>query len=119
MRELNIGTKRHTTVYAIDEPEFGANHKYLIDCTSPENKGKLHLANINFQKGPVKEHGINGIHNEDLIAIVIDRLKGFQETEFKCKDNEMAILDLESALCYLNRRTKERQERSVEGTNQI
>lgn len=120
MRELRIGTKKHTTVYAVDEPKFGANHAYEIKCTDSK-KGTLPtvLNDINFQKGPIKEHGVNGIHNEDLIAIVIDRLKGFQNTEFKCIENESALSNLHLALMSLGSRTLRRQERGVEGTSKI
>ena len=80
MRTLTIGTRKHTQVEALDKKGQGnANHKYKIYKAvvngSDLNEG---LCLIEFQNGPVKEKGVNGIHNEDLIAIVIDRLAGFQ-----------------------------------------
>ena len=72
-----------------------------------------------FQNGPVKEAGINGCHQEDLLAIVIDRLKCFQGGDFACEENEQALNYIRGAMRVLNERTKARQERGVEGTNVI
>ena len=65
----------------------------------------------------IKENGVNGCHNEDLIAVVIDRLQGFQAGEFSCRENAIAITKLEEALLWLNKRTQDRIRRGVEGTN--
>lgn len=81
---------------------------------SPQNI----LAAINFQKGPIKENGVNGVCNEDLIAMVITRLQGFQNSEFSSRDNAMAITKLEEALLWLRKRTMGREARGVEGTSQ-
>jgi len=114
MRELTTGTNEHTTVAAADKPTFGgANHEYKI-LSVPEGKA---LETIFFQQGPVKEHGINGIHNEDLICIVIDRLEGFQSGKYACGENQLAIRKLEAALRWLNQRTNRRKESNIEGTS--
>jgi hypothetical protein len=125
MRELNIGTKKHTTVICIDEPgQGGACHKYEVystgfyDTIARFNDVDSDIKTVvNFQNGPVKENGVNGCHNEDLIAIVIDRLQGFQSGEFKCRENAIAITKLEEALLWLRKRTMDREARGVEGTN--
>jgi hypothetical protein len=112
MRKIKIGTDRFTEVYAIDEPEFGASHEYRIF-----KKGhSIQNGNIKFQKGPVKEHGVNGCFHEDLIAIVIDRLQSFQHGDFPCRENALVLTKLEEALHWLNHRTNDRQKRGVEGT---
>jgi hypothetical protein len=71
-----------------------------------------------FQHGPIKEVGVNGITNEALLAIVLDRLRGFQESPFKCRENAVAITKLEEAMMWLHKRTLDRERRGVEGTNQ-
>jgi hypothetical protein len=120
MRELNIGTKRFTKVLALDEPGKGyAYHEYVVikadsDYSSPET---LALAGVHFQNGPVKEFGINGCHQEDLIAICIDRLRSFQAGEYACRENALALTKLEEALHWLRHRTSEREDRGVEGTS--
>ena len=125
---LKNGTKKHTTVSAIDEPGCGgANHSYLIMPTKRliemgEKGEKGEIAGsccVNFQKGPIKEAGVNGIMNEDLIAIVIDRMQGFQSGDYACRDNELALTKLEEALMWLRNRTNDRELRGVEGTNVI
>jgi hypothetical protein len=116
MRKLNIGTEKYTQVFATDTPDFGANHKY--DVVSAENNRDI-LTRVNFQKGPIKENGVNGCMNEDLIAMVIDRLEGFQTTQFKCRENALAITKLEEALLWLRKRTMDREARGVEGTHGV
>ncbi len=118
MRELNIGTKRHTKVIVLDDPGPGnANHIYEISFANQDCC--LTACRIWFQKGPVKEYGVNGVHNEDLIAIVIDRLRGFESGDYACSENATALKSLENALFELNHRTKQREARGVEGTNTI
>lgn len=70
---------------------------------------------LHFQHGPIAEHGVNGITNEALIAIVIDRLNGAQEGRFKCRENAIAITKLEEASLWLAKRTLDRMARGVEG----
>ncbi|MEI8128012.1 MAG: hypothetical protein WCG95_00210 [bacterium] len=122
MRTLEIGTNKYTTVSAMDEKGAGgANHQYCVFANIPNNSSQgyceTHFADISFQNGAIKENGVNGCHNEDLIAIVIDRLQGFQAGEYACKENERAIIYLNEALSQLDLRTQTRIERGVEGTS--
>jgi hypothetical protein len=73
---------------------------------------------ILFQDGDPKV-AANGITNEVLLAILIDRMRGFQMGPFKCNANQYALDDLESALSHLQSRTRERIKRGVEGTNAV
>jgi hypothetical protein len=116
-RKVQIGMDRFTDVLATDVPGQGnACHEYVVtgkDATGP-------YAVINFQNGAILESGgVNGCHNEDLIAIVIDRLQGFQSSEFSCRENALAITKLEEALHWLHHRTNARIARGVEGTHKI
>ena len=119
MRELNIGTKRHTVVVAEDEPSLadGACHKYRVLPALRKGPRDLAFARVSFQDGPVKENDLNGCFHEDLIAIVIDRLEHYQKGEFACRENAIAITKLEEAMHRLADRTKDRQKRGVEGTS--
>lgn len=122
MRTLGIGTQKYTTVLAIDNPSHGnANHEYQILPVVPPQDGEDQrvLGRVNFQKGPIKEFGVNGVMNEDLIAIVIDRMRGFQGGSYACRDNALALTKLEEALMWLRNRTNEREARGVEGTHKI
>lgn len=73
---------------------------------------------INFQNGPIAESGVNGISNEALLAIVEDRLIGFQSGEYACRENAIALTKLQEAMMWLQKRTRDRVARGVEGTMQ-
>jgi hypothetical protein len=112
MREVLGG---NNTIICYDEPGQGnACHVYQVEYYGIPDQI---LAKINFQNGPIKENGVNGIQNEDLLAIVIDRLKGFQSGNFACRENALALTKIEEALMWLNKRTADRQKRGVEGIN--
>lgn len=114
-RKLEIGSEKYTQVFACDERGDGdANHQYSVGTT--EQPSSI-LGVVNFQKGPIKESGVNGVMNEDLIAIVIDRLQGFQDGDYKCRENAIALTKLEEALLWLRKRTMDRERRGVEGTS--
>lgn len=71
---------------------------------------------ISFQNGPIKDEGVNGVSQEALIAVLIDRLEGFQSGKFKCHDNQVALDHLQSSRLWLHKRTMDRVSRGVEGT---
>lgn len=115
MRKIEIGTEKYTTVFATDFPEHNANHVYQV----MKSDGGGNIQTVIFQKGAIKEHGVNGVMNEDLIAMVIDRLEYFQNSPFKCRENALAITKLEEALHWLRHRTTKREKRGVEGTHTV
>jgi len=101
-------------------------HKYQITHsrdTVIENKvgrEKYESPVISFQDGPIKENGLNGIRNEDLLEVLIDRLEYLQEKDdgrYACPENYEALINIKLALRRLNARTKDRIKRGVEGTN--
>ena len=106
----------------MDEPgQGGACHDYLIQpMTLPGDhpEGAINPVRIKFQNGPIKEAGVNGLSQEALLAVVIDRLRSFQDGPFKCRENAIALTHLEDALMWLQKRTRDRMARGVEGTNQ-
>lgn len=73
---------------------------------------------LRFQLGPVREFGVNGCQVEDVLGILISRLEGFQKGEFACQENNEALQDLKRALEWLESRTKDRENRGVEGKNE-
>lgn len=106
-------TSKYTTVYVETDFQFNAPHNFKV-VKSDDNE---QIADIHFQEGPIKECGVNGVCNEDLINMVLCRLQHFQESEFKCDENANAIIYLKSALYELRQRTNKREERGVEGTH--
>lgn len=111
----NDSCNHQLLVTVTDEPGAGgANHKYLITWSS---KDAPNTVNIDFQNGPIKEFGVNGLTQEVLLAIIIDRLRAFQAGPYSCRDNAIALTHCEEALMWLQRRTRERIKRGVEGTH--
>jgi hypothetical protein len=115
-------TTKYTKVYHEDNFKFNAPHRFIVEKAGSEFKEKdgvreTSLAEIHFQEGPIKECGVNGVCNEDLLAMVICRLEHFQKSEFACRENALAITKLEEALLWLRKRTMGRENRGVEGTN--
>lgn len=119
MFRLEEGQHRFTEVIVLDEPGAGgAYHEYLVSMVGEENQVPP-FAEIKFQKGPVKENGVNGIFMEDLLQVCRHRLQCFQAGDFACRENAMALTKIEEALHWLNHRTTDRQRRGVEGRNQL
>lgn len=107
----------------------GANHLYKITgfntasnpsdpFTTSYGVPAVH-STVLFQNGPIKEVGVNGITQEVLLAITIDRLRSFQRGQYNCRENAIALTHLEEALMWLQRRTVERIKRGVEGTHEV
>lgn len=102
-----------------DEPGAGgANHAYAICWPGPVSGGPDDACYVNFQNGPIKEAGLNGITQEALLAIVIDRLERFQAGPFRSGYNHEALEHCRLALSFLQQRTRDRLARGVEGTHQ-
>ena len=104
-----------------DAPNHGnASHVYDIAIgIDPADGHQLKHVKLEFQKGPIKEFGVNGITNEVLIAVVIDRLQGFQSGPYACRENAIALTKLQEAAMWLESRTKARTVRGVEGTHLV
>lgn len=119
MRTLDIGTQKRTKVVSLDEPgQDGACHKYEI-LSAEQSDTPAVFGCVYFQDGPVGKVGVNGCHQEDLLAIVIDRLQHFQKGDYVCKENALALIRVEEALLWLRHRTDSRAARGVKGTSQI
>jgi hypothetical protein len=116
LNELNDALQ----IEVVDElGQGGANHEYVISLAPGTTKpGQANSWRISFQNGPIKEAGFNGISQEALLAIIIDRLQSFQTGPYACRDNAVALTKCEEALMWLQRRTQDRLRRGVEGTNQ-
>lgn len=123
------GLNEALEITVVDEPGAGgACHSYRINgfdtdtnpsATAPDGyKTSFTMLPVIFQNGPIKEvGGVNGISQEALLTIVLDRLRSFQAGEYKCKENACALTHIEEALMWLQKRTRDRVARGVEGTS--
>lgn len=117
--EHQINECNSAIVLTADEPDpknGNASHNYLMGWA--DKSGADFSTAIFFQHGPIKEVGTNGITHEVLLAILIDRLRGFQTSQYACRENAIALTKLEEARMWLNERTRNRVARGVEGTHQ-
>lgn len=104
-------------VRVIDQPGAGnACHEYIVEVHHDDG---VQDVRINFQNGPIAEFGTNGLTHEVLLAIIEDRLLGFQSGPYACRENAVALTKVQEAMMWLNKRTADRVDRGVEGTSVI
>ena len=92
-------------------------HKYVASNFENKENGQT----IQFIEKVPKESGStelitvnDGTTNEELLEILLDRLNHLQN-KFPCRENALAITNIEQGLNWLNRRTANRVKRGVEG----
>lgn len=110
---------------------------------------------IRFQNGPIGEVGFNGLTGEALLAVQIDRMRGFQHArkrvplpahvdqatltatevialtegqgdfdfnshgKYASRENACSLTHTEESLMWLQKRTRDRVARGVEGTHKV
>lgn len=119
------GCNEALKVEVLDEPGAGgACHLYKITGLDMANNPSFtsiipgEVSYVLFQNGPIPEKGTNGVTHEALLAILIDRLEGFQKGPFAHPYNADALTSLRSAQASLKQRTRDRLARGVEGTHE-
>lgn len=114
---INSHNREHVQILADEKSNGGASHAYtvLIDCGSTG----FTAATIHFQRGPAQEVGFNGLTDEALLAIVTDRIQGFQNGPFSCRENALALTKPQEAMHWLRHRSEDRERRQVEGTSKV
>lgn len=107
-------TQKYTKVFCEDSWNYNAPHHFKVETVDGNEIGQ-----INFQEGPIKECGINGVNNEDLLLMVLTRLEAFQTSQYRCIENQQAIDAINEAIDSLRKRTNKRINRGVEGTSKV
>jgi hypothetical protein len=78
---------------------------------------------ITWQNGPLgrgpERQEPNGAFVETVLAATLQRIQFYQEGRFKCRENAIAITKIEEALLWLDKRTRDREARQVEGTHEV
>lgn len=76
---------------------------------------------ISWQNGPLgrglDRREPNGAFVEDVIQAVIGRIEFYQASQFACQENADGLMALYQAAKRLDDRTKDREQRAVEGTH--
>ena len=122
-RHLVKGASTGNKILVTDKPNrANANHSYTISGFNTATNDSQTLfepavseIELLFQNGPIPEKGKNGVTMEDLLAICLHRLRGFQTGPFLCEENQTAFEHIELALAALNQRTEKRIQQNVEG----
>lgn len=126
-KHLVPGDRNGLLIEVLDEPGAGgACHLYnLAGFNTGSNRSDPFVqrygkpaehATILFQNGPIDAVGPNGLTVEALLAVVIDRLEGFQSGPAACDENRAALLHVTRAMDYLHARTRRRLAAGTEGT---
>jgi len=112
------------------QPRFDAPR--LFDVYRRAHGAWEPLTRLGFQRGPYKEQlpngdtrelPPNGLTNEVLLAVLIDRMENYQWPHkgvppLPCPQNDEALGHLKAALAALHARTADRVARGVEGGKQ-
>jgi len=105
-----------TNVVALDprDPEAGnASHSYAVQYGGPAD-----VCRIQFQHGPrAVEDSVGGVFDDDLLAIIEDRLAGFQSGPYRCEENAEALDAVRRARAALGLRVARRVAKGVLGVN--
>ena len=103
-------------VQAVDEiGSGGARHHYVcgVNCMGEEG---FWSQEIKFQNGPIADVGVNGTTHEVLLSVLAHRLRAFQAGPYACRETAIALTKIEEAQLWLQKRTRDRMKRGVEGT---
>ena len=72
---------------------------------------------IKFQDGLLKD-GRNGLQVEEALQQCVERLNQYN-SKVPCRENSIAITNIETAILWLNKRTRDREKRGVEETYEV
>jgi len=98
---MQVLTPGHKYVAANFENAENGQTIQFIEKVSPDGGSTLETVN-------------DGTTNEELLAVLIDRLN-FLNNKFPCRENALAITNIQQGLFWLNERTRGRVARGVEG----
>ena len=97
-----------------DEENGNASHKY--DIRYEEGDASYVAGYLQFHHGPRDEDSATaGCTDQAVLAVLLDRYRGFQSGPLSCRENAIVITKLEEALMWMQRRAYERHKRGVLG----
>jgi len=85
----------------------------IVPSDAPVEDDPAYLS-IQFQNGPVKEHGVNGVQLPQVLRICLARYQMLNKS-FPCRENSIVITKLQEALMWDDERTAKRTRQGVEG----
>ena len=116
---IEIHRDDYIKVLCMDEKGAGGAHHlyhvYEVDADIATNEP---ITVIKHQEGAILENGVNGCTGEALLAITEHRLDSFNKGPFPSRPNAIAKTHVETALLWLEKRTRDRKARGVEGKSE-
>lgn len=97
---------------------FGAPDYYELTFSDGKTPDHIATQGIKFQSGALADVGMTGITCEALVAVMLDRLRAFQDGPMRCAENDAVIHHFEQALVHCVRRSERRIAAGVKGTAQ-
>jgi len=96
------------------------DYKWFEKDIRPHNfvyvRHDVNSLSFTIQNGPVKENGVNGCQVDTIFHAGLEILKKLNKN-FPCRENALAITKFEEGLQWMDARTKDRENRNVEGKN--
>ncbi len=90
----------------------------FIELENTEDvKGVAPIVKFTIQSDPISEVGVNGCQALDMLEYTKYLFQSLNEA-FPCRENALTITKIEEAIHWQEARTRDRQRRNVEGTNQ-
>ena len=94
------------------------DYKWFEKDVRPTNfiyvRHDVNSLSFTLQNGPVKENGVNGCQVNEVIEAAKVIIEGLNKN-YPSRENAVAITKLDEALMWLEKRTKDREKRGVEG----
>jgi hypothetical protein len=81
-------------------------------------KGVAPIVSFTIQSDPIKEVGVNGCQALDMLTYIKFLFESLNEA-FPCRENSLTITKIEEAIHWQEARTRDRQQRGVEGENKL
>lgn len=93
---VEVSDRSRLKIFVLDDPGSDGTHR-TYDFGLPSSASRLI-----FQNGNPEEVGVNGVTDEALIAVVIDRLRCYRGVE-RFRESQIAMTRLEEALMWLKK----------------
>lgn len=127
--QTKLSTPDHRVHYNIN-PKLEATN--VLDAAGNPTGGEVRLEIsghpellVKWQDGARGEQGKpglaepNGAFVEDVLWAALQRLEFFQESQYRCRENAIAITKIEEALFIMKDRQLSRSYRGVEGKHEV
>lgn len=104
------------TKFVAEDPQSTASG-FISIANTEDVKGVAPIVSFVVQSDPIGEVGVNGVQALDMLRYTKCLFQSLNEV-FPCKENACTITKIEEAIHWQEARTRDRQRRNVEGTNQ-